>query len=82
MLKTFNAPGARTDRPSEGTVNRLPTQREVARDAGLSDLKLVEDDDGVHGGQQPADALAAMKDVPDMRRKKIEADPAVFAGKP
>jgi hypothetical protein len=40
LLKQFNAPGARSDQPSEGDHTRL-TQKQAATDAGLSKHKQV-----------------------------------------
>lgn len=45
-------------------------------------LELVQDDDRVHGGQQLADALTAVKGVPDIRREQVEANATVLARQP
>ena len=41
LLKQFNSPGARTDQPNEGALNRLPTQQEATAAAGISDHQRV-----------------------------------------
>ena len=41
LLKEFESPGARTDKPSEGTHTRL-TQKQAAENAGLSKHQQVQ----------------------------------------